>query len=202
MGVAERLAELRSEVPAEVAIVAVTKGRSLTDCREALAAGLTELGENRVQEALPKIEELSDARWHLIGHLQSNKARHASRFALVQSVDSLHLADAIARHAPGQPCLLQVNTSREPQKHGCSPEEAVELAGDVSKLLDLRGLMCIGPEGLDPTPSFVLLRQLRDQAQERLGRSLPILSMGMTDDWRQALAQGSSMLRLGRFLFT
>jgi PLP dependent protein len=155
-----------------------------------------------VQEALPKIEALPGARWHLIGHLQTNKARHAGRFALVQSIDSLHLAEAVAKHAPGHPCLLQVNTSREPQKHGCAPEEAVESAAAVAQLLDLRGLMCIGPEGSDATPSFVLLSELRDQAQERLGRPLPVLSMGMTGDWREALAAGSSMLRLGRLLFS
>jgi PLP dependent protein len=202
VSVSERLAELRREVPGDVTIVAVTKNRAVEDCREAMAAGLTDLGENRVQEALPKVDQLPEARWHLIGHLQTNKARHAGRFALVQSVDSVHLAEAVARHAPGHPCLLQVNTSREPQKHGCAPDEAVALAADVSKLLDLRGFMCIGPEGRDPTPAFVLLRELRDQAQERLGRPLPVLSMGMTDDWRTALAAGSSMLRLGRLLFS
>jgi pyridoxal phosphate enzyme (YggS family) len=188
-------------VPPEVTIVAVTKGRSLAECRAALAAGLSDLGENRVQEALPKLEALPGARWHLIGHLQTNKARAAARFALVQSVDSLRLAEAIGRHAPGHPCLLQVNTSREPQKHGCQPAEAVALAAEVAKVLELRGLMCIGPQGGDATPAFSLLRALRERAQERLGRALPVLSMGMTDDWRAALAAGSSMLRLGRALF-
>lgn len=188
-------------MPAGTTIVAVTKSRSLEECRAALAAGLRDLGENRVQEALPKMDALPDARWHLIGHLQTNKARYAGRFSLVQSVDSAHLAGAIARHAPGHPCLLQVNTSREPQKHGCAPEEAVDLAVVIGGLLDLQGLMCVGPEGRDPRPSFALLRRLREQAQERLGRPLPILSMGMTDDWREALAEGSSMLRLGRLLF-
>jgi len=202
VALADRLAEVRHEVPTAVTIVAVTKGRSLADCRAALAAGLTDLGENRVQEALPKIDALPEARWHLVGHLQANKARHAGRFALVQSIDSLAIAEAVARHAPGHPCLLQVNTSREPQKHGCEPEGAVDLAAQIGQLLDLRGLMCIGPAGADPAPAFTLLRQLREQAQEQLGTQLPILSMGMSDDWRQALAAGSSMLRLGRFLFS
>ena len=201
MSIAERLGEVRRETPPEVAIVAVTKGRSIDECRQAFAAGLTDLGENRVQEALPKIEALPEATWHLIGHLQANKARHAGRFALVHSVDSLHIAQAIARHAPGHPCLLQVNTSREPQKHGCAPEDAVELAAGIAQELELRGLMCMGPAEGDPTPAFLLLRQLRERSEQRLGKALPILSMGMTDDWRQALAAGSSMLRLGRFLF-
>ncbi len=188
-------------MPPEVTIVAVTKGRSVDECREALAAGLGDLGENRVQEALPKIEALPEARWHLVGHLQSNKARHAGRFAMVQSIDSLHIAQAVARHAGRLPALLEVNVSGEPQKNGCSPEEAVDLAARVAGLLELRGLMCVGPLTGDPAPAFKLLRDLRDAAQERLGTPLPVLSMGMTDDWRAALAQGSSMLRLGRALF-
>ena len=207
MSVAERLAEVRRGIadagadPAAVRIVAITKGRPLEQCREALAAGLADLGENRVQEALPKIEALPGATWHLVGHLQSNKARHAGRFALVQSVDSAHLAEAIARHPPAPPVLLQVNTSREPQKSGCAPAAAVELAGQVARLLDLRGLMCIGPAGRDPRPAFDELRELRDECARRLGRPLPVLSMGMTDDWPAALAAGSTMLRLGRALF-
>lgn len=201
MTIARRLAAIRREVPPEVAVVVVTKGRSVDECREALAAGATDLGENRVQEALPKLEELPNARWHLVGHLQRNKARYAGGFALVQSVDSLELAEAIARHGPRQAVLLQVNTSREQGKHGCRPEAAVELAVQVARRLELRGLMCIGPLSGDPTPAFEELRALRDEAQAALGKALPVLSMGMSGDWRQALAAGSSMLRLGRAVF-
>ncbi|HEX6488220.1 MAG TPA: YggS family pyridoxal phosphate-dependent enzyme [Candidatus Dormibacteraeota bacterium] len=201
MSIADRLDAIRREAPPHVAIVAVTKGRSVEECREALAAGLSDLGENRTQEALPKLDALPAARWHLVGHLQRNKARHAGRFSLVQSVDSVELAEAIATHSPGQGVLLQVNTAREPQKHGCAPEEAVELAARISGLLLLRGFMCIGPLAGDPAPAFGELRALRDEAQARLGVPLPVLSMGMTDDWEVALACGSSMLRLGRALF-
>jgi len=195
------LAAIRREVPPNVTIVAITKGRSIDECRRALAAGLTDLGENRVQEALPKIEALPEARWHLVGHLQTNKARHAGRFAMVQSVDGARVAAAIARHAPGLPCLLEVNVSREPQKQGCSPKDAVNVAREVVSLLDLRGLMCVAAAGRDATPEFNELRDLRDACQQGIARELPILSMGMTDDWRAALAAGSSMLRLGRALF-
>ena len=198
MSIADRFAAIRRQVPAHVTIVAISKGRSVEECREALAAGATDLGENRVQEALPKIEALPGARWHLVGHLQTNKARHAGGFALVQSVDSQHLADALPT---GQAVLLQVNTAREPQKHGCDPTQAVNLAASIAARLDLQGLMCIGPLEGDPRPCFEELRELREACEQAVGRPLPILSMGMTDDWEIALEAGSSMLRLGRAIF-
>jgi pyridoxal phosphate enzyme (YggS family) len=188
--------------PNGVTIVAVTKGRSLDQCREAVDAGLTNLGENRVQEAIPKLEALPDAKWHLVGHLQRNKVRLAvGRFTLIQSVDSERLAEEIAKRDAGQHVLLEVNVAREEQKHGCEPEQAVHLAAVVAGLLPLQGLMCIGPLNRDPVPAFKELRRLRDEAEQYLGAALPVLSMGMTDDFEAALAAGSSMLRLGRLLF-
>jgi pyridoxal phosphate enzyme (YggS family) len=207
-GLAARLAEVEVSIraagrdPAGVTVVAITKGRPLSACREALAAGLVVLGENRVQEALPKLESLPEARWHLVGHLQRNKVRLAAgRFELIQSVDSRALAEQIARRAHQQAVLLQVNVAREEQKHGCRPEQALELAVHVAGLLPLRGLMCMGPARADPAPAFAEIRRLRDEAEQRLGAALPVLSMGMSDDFDAALAAGSTMLRLGRFLF-
>jgi pyridoxal phosphate enzyme (YggS family) len=206
--IAARLARVRERIraaggdPEAIAVVAVTKGRSLEDCRAAQVAGLRRLAENRIQEALPKLEALPEAEWHLVGHLQTNKVRDAAgRFALIQSVDSLHLAEAIARRTPEQPVLLQVNTSREPQKHGFSPEEAVEALGRAAQLLPVRGLMCMAAAEGDPGPAFAELRRLRDDAQQRWGRELPVLSMGMTQDFEAAVREGSTMLRLGRVLF-
>jgi pyridoxal phosphate enzyme (YggS family) len=188
--------------PAEVTVVAVSKGRSIEDCRAALAAGLETLGENRVQEALPKIDALPPARWHLVGHLQRNKVRQAARrFALIHSVDSLRLAEAIAAASPEQEVLVEVNVAREEQKHGCRPEDALELAAGVGQLLPLRGFMCVAALNADPAPAFRELKRLRDDAEQYLGSALPILSMGMSDDFEAALAAGSTMLRLGRFLF-
>jgi pyridoxal phosphate enzyme (YggS family) len=188
--------------PAEVTIVAVTKGRSLDDCRAAQEAGLADLGENRVQEAMPKLNALPEARWHLVGHLQRNKVRQAAgRFALIQSVDSLRLAEALAALDEKQAVLVEVNVAREEQKHGCPPEQALELTAEVARILPLRGLMCIGPLSADPRPAFEELRRLRDEAEQYLGTALPVLSMGMTDDFDAGLAAGSTMLRLGRFLF-
>jgi pyridoxal phosphate enzyme (YggS family) len=186
----------------EVEIVAVTKGFGAEVCRQALAAGLTDLGENRVQEAVDKMAEVSGARWHLIGHLQTNKVRlAASRFALIQSVDSIHLVEALARVNPGQQVLLEVNVAREPQKSGVAPEMAAGLIKEASLAVDLRGLMAMGPTHGDPTPAFVELRRLRDEAQQWLGKSLPILSMGMSGDYEAAVKSGSTMVRLGQALF-
>jgi pyridoxal phosphate enzyme (YggS family) len=200
-----RLASVRERIAAsgrEVQIVAVTKGRPLEDCRAAVALGLTALGENRVQEALPKLAALRDADWHLIGHLQSNKVRQAAgRFALIQSVDSLELAEAIAGRAPNQRILLQVNISREDAKHGCPPEAALDLALRLDDVLPIEGLMGIGPLAGDPEPGFHELTRLHSEAEQALGRRLPVLSMGMSDDYEVALRCGTTMLRLGRALF-
>jgi len=206
--VLERLARVSARIaatgrnPDEVAIVAVTKGFGIDVCREALAAGLHVLGENRVQEALPKIEAIDGAHWHLIGHLQTNKVKQAAgRFALIQTVDSARLAEAIAGHAPGQAVLVEVNIARESQKSGVTPDEALDLIKTVAGLLDLQGLMGMGPSNGDPTPAFNELRTLHDEAEQRVGRGLPVLSMGMSGDFEAALAAGSTMLRLGQALF-
>ena len=205
---AERLAAIRAAIleadrdPAEVAIVAVTKTRPLADCVDALAAGLNLLAENRVAEGLERIEQLPAARWHLIGHLQSNKVRLAAgRFDLIQSVDSVRLAALIAERAPRQRVLLQVNISGETEKHGCLPAGTVESCRAISRLLPLVGLMGMAPLAGAPEPSFELLAGLRQEAQQATGLELPILSMGMSGDYPAALRAGSTMLRLGRVLF-
>ena len=206
--VIERLAHISARIaatgrnPDEVAIVAVTKGFDVSVCRLALQAGLRMLGENRVQEAIKKMDEVQGAEWHLIGHLQTNKVKQAAgRFALIQSVDSIRLAEAIARHAPTQKVLIEVNIAREPQRSGAMPEEALELMAAASRLLEVQGVMGMAPATGDPAPAFTELRRLRDEAEQRLGIRLPVLSMGMSGDFEAALAAGSTMLRLGQALF-
>jgi pyridoxal phosphate enzyme (YggS family) len=206
--VADRLNAVRERIartgrnPDDVTIVAVTKGFGVDVCREALGAGLRILGENRVQDALPKIDAVAGADWHLIGHLQTNKVKQAAgRFALIHTVDSVHLAEALARNTPNQAVLVEVNVAHEPQKSGVAPEAAQQLIEATAGLLDLRGLMAMGPSEGDPMPAFTELRRMRDDAEQRIGRSLPILSMGMSGDFEAALAAGSSMLRLGQALF-
>jgi pyridoxal phosphate enzyme (YggS family) len=204
----ERLARISALIaasgrnPDEVAIVAVTKGFDVNVCRVALQAGLRMLGENRVQEALKKMEDVQEAQWHLIGHLQTNKVKQAAgRFALIQTVDSDRLAEAIALHAPTQSVLVEVNIAREPQRSGVSPESAVELVASAARLLDVQGVMGMGPAEGDPMPAFAELRRIRDEAEQRIGKALPVLSMGMSGDFQAALAAGSTMLRLGQALF-
>ena len=197
--------------PHEVSIVAVTKGFGVDECREALAAGLNMLGENRVHEALAKMDEvpaglaqgaLQPIQWHLIGHLQTNKVRLAAgRFALIQSVDSLRLAEGIAQLTSDQKVLVEVNVARETQRSGVYPTDALALIDQVAGMLDLQGLMAMGPSHGDPKAAFDELRRLRDEAEQRLGKTLPVLSMGMSGDFEVALAAGSTMLRLGQALF-
>jgi len=193
-----------------VRIVAVTKGHPAEAIRAAIAAGLEDVGENRVQEALAKQEELtgSPARWHLIGSLQRNKARHAvGRFALIHSVDRLELAAELARRCPPgvrQPILLQVNCSAEPQKGGVEPEQARELAEAVlaEPALELRGLMTMAELTDDVSAqrrAFRLLRALRDRIADA-GIEAPELSMGMSDDFPIAVEEGATMVRLGTVL--
>lgn len=208
MTVAERLADVRERItrtgrnPDEITIVAVTKGFGPEVSREAVEAGLSNLGENRVQEALTKMDEVDGARWHLIGHLQTNKVRLAAhRFELIQSVDSLHLADALATADPKQKVLVEVNVAREAQKTGVAPAKAIEVIKATAGVLDLQGLMAMGPADHDPSPAFNELRLIHVEAEQRLGKSLPILSMGMSADFEAALAAGSTMLRLGQVLF-
>jgi pyridoxal phosphate enzyme (YggS family) len=207
-GLSQRIAEVRDRIartgrnPDEVVIVAVTKGFGPETCLAALAAGLTVLGENRVHEAKLKMDVVPGAEWHLIGHLQTNKVRQAAgSFALIHSVDSVRLATELARVDPKQAVLLEINVAREAQKQGVDPDQALEAIKAVSSLLPLRGLMAMGPTHGDPAPAFTDLRQLRDQAEQRLGKSLPVLSMGMSGDFEAALAAGSTMVRLGQALF-
>jgi pyridoxal phosphate enzyme (YggS family) len=216
LSVIENLARVSARIastgrnPDEVAIVAVTKGFDVSVCRLALQAGLTILGENRVQEALKKMEEVAGraqgapliAEWHLIGHLQTNKVKQAmGRFALIQTVDSVRLAEAIASHASNQAVLVEVNVARQPQRSGALPEDALALIAATSRLLDLQGVMGMGPATGDPAPAFNELRRLHDDAEQRIGKGLPVLSMGMSGDFEAALAAGSTMLRLGQALF-
>jgi pyridoxal phosphate enzyme (YggS family) len=217
----ERLAHVRAEIARRqataartepVTIVAVTKGFGLNAVEAALAAGLTDVGENRVQEALEKLDTPAGRRatWHLVGHLQRNKAKHvAGRFALVHSVDSGPLADELDRraaaHGAKQRVLLQVNVAGEVQKSGCAPAEAPALAHRLAGAphLALEGLMTIAPFSDDQDVqrrTFRGLRVLRDALQEE-GLWLPTLSMGMSADYGVAVEEGATVIRLGTVLF-
>jgi pyridoxal phosphate enzyme (YggS family) len=205
-----RSAERVGRDPNEVVLVAVTKTFPVERIREALAVGLRILGENRVQEALPKIDEIgpTNVDWHLIGHLQTNKVKFIeSRFRMVQSLDSVGLAEALDRRLQSPlDVLVEVNVAAEPQKTGVLPADLAAVAGAVNgaQHLRLRGLMTVAPMVPDPEavrPVFRQLRSLRDETSQQLGVGLPVLSMGMTDDYAIAIEEGATMLRLGRALF-
>jgi PLP dependent protein len=205
-----RSAERAGRDPGAVALVAVTKTVATERIREAIGLGLRQFGENRVQEALPKIEEIgpADLDWHLIGHLQTNKVKFIEgRFRMVQSVDSVGLAEALdARLQSPLDVLIEVNVAEEPQKTGALPADLPALARTVNAAqhLRLRGLMTVAPMVNDAEqvrPVFQGLRSLRDATSQQLGVPLPVLSMGMTDDYPVAVEEGATMLRLGRALF-
>jgi hypothetical protein len=197
--------------PAEIELLAVSKTQPAEAIQEAIRAGITHFGENKVQEARGKIEALGRGVWHLIGHLQSNKARDAVRlFDSIDSVDRADLAGEINHRADAfgkiQNVLLQVNIAGESTKFGCAPEAARALAEAMNALprLCLRGLMAIAPYSPEPEksrPCFAGLRKLRDQIEAESGLRLPVLSMGMSGDFGVAIEEGSTCVRIGTALF-
>ena len=216
----DRLASVREVIAAcqqraghlhAVRIVAVTKTHGPDAVRAAWDAGLRDVGENRVQEALPKQDATRDVpvAWHLVGGLQRNKARHAAgRFALIHSVDRLELAVELQRRTAAgtrQPILVQVNCSGEPQKGGVEPDGLPALLDALRPhdRLDVRGLMTMAAfDATEPEQrrTFAMLRHLRDAAGSR-GHLLPELSMGMSDDYPAAVEEGATLIRLGTALF-
>lgn len=197
-----------------VRIVAVTKTLGPEAVKAAVAAGLTDVGENRVQEALQKQDALPDlaVRWHLIGTLQRNKARHTvGRFAVIHSIDRADLAHELDRRVDAiggegaQTVLVQVNCSNEPQKGGVAPEDLLPLLEALRECrrLDVQGLMTMSAltdDAAEQRRAFRLLRTLRDTA-EGAGHRLPELSMGMSGDYPVAVEEGATMIRLGTVLF-
>ncbi|HWD22048.1 MAG TPA: YggS family pyridoxal phosphate-dependent enzyme [Burkholderiales bacterium] len=199
-----RAAQAAGRDPSAVTLLAVSKTHSVARIAQAQAAGQRAFGENYVQDALPKIDALPGLEWHLIGPLQSNKARIAAqRFDWVQTVDRVRIAARLSENRPADRpvlnVLLQVNISAEATKSGVAPAEVAALAKAVAALprLRLRGLMAIPRSGaLDE------LRKLRILFDELKGAfALDTLSMGMTDDFEAAIAEGSTMVRVGTAIF-
>lgn len=216
-GVRERIVAAASAAgrdPRAVTLVAVSKTHPASAVREAYAAGQRDFGENYVQELLQKAEalqDLPDLRWHLIGHLQRNKAKQvAPLVSLLHTVDSVELSreldKRLAAAAPGRvlPVLVEVSIAGEEQKHGLAPENLAEVLRGIEALprLALRGLMCVPPFTEEPAgarPHFERLARLRE---EHGGAArLPELSMGMTHDLEQAVAAGATLVRVGTAIF-
>ncbi len=214
--IAERLTLVRERIaaacrragrsPEDVTLVGVSKGFPAAAIEEALAAGLREVGENRVQEAAAKIQALAAKglmpRWHLIGHLQTNKAKIAADlFGIIHSVDTVRLAQELSRRASEPvPILLEVNVGQEATKFGFDTTEVASALSAITTLpnLDVRGLMTVAPETDDPDtlrPLFQRLAGLREELDLRE------LSMGMTGDFEVAIEEGATMVRVGRAIF-
>ncbi len=213
----ERVAEAAVKAgrdPSDVTIIAVTKTHPAETVEEAIAAGVTDVGENRVQEFLSKEPGVtSPCRWHLIGHLQTNKVNKViGKFEMIHSVDSLKLAEKLSsggeREGITTDILVEVNTSGEESKFGLETDNALELCTGIADLpaLNLRGLMTVGPWVDDAavlSKAFSSLRILGEKlnAAGINGISIEHLSMGMTDDFEIAIAEGSTIVRLGRVIF-
>jgi pyridoxal phosphate enzyme (YggS family) len=200
--------------PSDVTLVAVSKTVDPARLRDAVAAGVTTLGENRVQEGESKVDEVDGATWHLVGPLQSNKARRALEvFDFIETVDSVALAerlDRIVRETRGEgaryPVLLQVNVDDDPSKAGFGPDELAAALDGMATLgaLDIRGLMTIGRLVTDADaarPTFRRLRELSDRLRGQAPALGPDLSMGMTDDFEVAVEEGATIVRVGRAIF-
>jgi len=221
MTVAENLAEVRRQIaaacervgrePRDVTLVAVSKTHPAAAVERALAAGQRDFGENYVQEAREKVPLVAGGPcWHYIGRLQRNKVKYLAPWVhLIHTVDSLKLAAEIdkqaAQHRRTIPILLQVNVAGEDAKSGCRPEDAGALAREMLRFpaLELRGLMTMPPfwPAERVRPFFRQLRELRDRLCDELGRPLPELSMGMSDDFPAAVEEGATLVRVGTAIF-
>ena len=208
----EQAAKLSGREPGEIKIVAATKDVPAHLIKEAIDAGLTDIGENRVQDAKQKFGALKDqsATWHMIGHLQTNKVKAALEiFSVIQSIDSERLADEISLRAQKTvEVFIEVNTSGEESKFGILPEKAVRLAEHISGLknLKLAGLMTVGPLTGDEKAIRTSFRMLKSLFGQIKGLNLPsvelkYLSMGMSQDFETAIEEGSNLVRIGRAIF-
>lgn len=198
----------------EVQLIAVTKLHTPAEINEALDAGITDIAENKVQEILNKYEAVGDARWHLIGHLQTNKVKYiVDKVAMIHSVDSLKLAKEINKRSEAigrtMDILIQVNSAEEESKFGIKSEEVDSLIDDIvneCKYVRIKGLMCIAPfeeDVNDCSPYFAEVKDIFDRykSDERDAVDFEFLSMGMSGDFEVAIEEGSNMVRVGTAIF-
>ena len=212
--IADAVKRIRETIPPGVTLVAAAKGRTVEEVEAALQAGVTHVGHNYVQEAQPIIQALGDrATWHMIGHLQRNKAKLAVRvFDMIETVDSLRLARAIERHCillgVTMPVLVEINSGREPSKTGVFPEEVDDLVAAIADMEHVRvmGLMTMGPRFGDPEDARPFFQQTRETFERILSMNLPnvtmrYLSMGMTNSYQVAIEEGANIVRIGTKIF-
>lgn len=210
----ERVKAILDELPQGVRLVGAAKTRTPEEIIEAIEAGLTIVGENYVQEGERAFQVIGNrVRWHMIGHLQTNKAKKAARFFdMVETVASLKLAQELDKVCGNMnkimPILIEINSGEEEQKSGVMPEEATALISEISRLRQVRvtGLMTMGPFAGDPEdsrPYFRKTRQIFDQikAMDLPGVEMQDLSMGMSNSYKVAIEEGANMVRIGTRLF-
>lgn len=211
----ERAAVRSGRNPEEIELIIVTKTWYSEIIALVIEKGIRQLGENRIQEALPKIEQLEkkykNLSWHMIGHLQSNKARKAvENFKMIQSVDSFKIARRISEISAEMnqtvDILIEINISQEASKYGVQPTEVMPLAEKVMSLpgIQLRGLMTIGPLTADADTirrAFQKTRQYYEELRQNIPGKINTLSMGMSDDYETAIEEGTTMVRIGRAVF-
>jgi len=196
----------------EIQTVLVSKTVPVERIREALAAGMRDFGENRVQEFVEKKAQLPEAQWHMIGHLQTNKVKQViGEVVLIHSLDSLELAEAIERQAEQKnlksvPCLIQVNSSGETTKFGLNPKDVESFIANLKVLrIQIRGLMTIGPlteEEAKIRNSFQMMKKLQEKMKKQFPeKEWDILSMGMSGDYAIAIEEGSTLIRVGTAVF-
>ncbi|MBW2609569.1 MAG: YggS family pyridoxal phosphate-dependent enzyme [Deltaproteobacteria bacterium] len=210
----ENVRKILSELPEGIQLVGAAKTRTPEEIQEAIDAGLSIFGENYVQEAERAFQVIGQkAKWHMIGHLQSNKAKKAVRiFDMIETVDSIKLAKAIDKACRKiekvMPGLIEINSGEEPQKAGVMPEDAVSLVKEISELGNIRimGLMTMGPFSGDPEdarPYFIKTREIFEDIRKMdlAGVEMKYLSMGMSNSYRVALEEGANMVRIGTKIF-
>lgn len=210
MEVAKNINQKLKEIPDCVKIVAATKYVDAADMEKLLALDITNFGENRVDSFLEKYEALKDKpiHWHFIGHLQSNKAKQVvSKIEMLHSLDSLRLAAVIEKECiEPLDCLIEVNINNEYSKSGILLEDCEAFIKEIQKYSKVRilGLMCMTikkSSSIEKQNQFLRLRQLMEELNDRLGLCMTELSMGMSDDYKEAIASGSTIVRLGRMLW-
>ncbi len=200
--------------PEEVLLCAVTKTRTAEEINEAIDAGITDIGENKVQEIMDKFDSVKPVRWHMIGHLQTNKVKYIiDKVSMIHSVDSLHLAQEInrraAQHDIAMDILIQVNSAQEESKFGIATDETEGMIRDILDKcpnLRIRGLMCIAPFAADPEDVrvyFAQVKKLYDEYGniEHKNLDFKYLSMGMSHDYEVAISEGSNLIRVGTAIF-
>jgi len=209
----ERYEEIKKTIPQGVAIVAATKGRTIGEIKEAVKAGIEIAGENYVQEAVSKYKKIEGLKWHIIGHLQRNKAKDAIKISdCIQSVDSLRLAKEIdqqcAKISKIMPVFIEVNIGNEESKSGANPDEILDLTHQVAELPNLRieGMMTMEPFFENPEEARPYLNRMKQLFDEVKSHNIPntdikILSMGMSNSYQVAIEEGSNMVRIGTKLF-